>query len=264
MSNSNCSKVQEQKKSNGNYTQFSTKIFRGNPCMKEFIAEVKQDKFSFKCLKCKDVKGKIGKILKVNSLKTHLLSVDHRINTPEEEMKKYEELQRLFEEEPEFEKKKNFEEQKEEKNYKDYLQFIAFLLSQRLSFCQIEAIGKFLQRSYKEKKLKFLQESTFDQKFLSEVTQNCFKVALEEDIKQKLSVRPYSLIIDNSTFCGSNLCALKVRYLEKEWNEDLKMDITTIQNKVIALSDLGESSSGQSLKEIIEKKYFQILKSKRI
>ena len=70
MSNSNCSKVQEQKKPNGNYTQFSTKIFRGNSYMKEFIAEVKQDKFSFKCLKCKDDKGKIGKILKVNSLKT--------------------------------------------------------------------------------------------------------------------------------------------------------------------------------------------------
>ena len=66
-------------------------------------------------------------------------------------------------------------------------------MSQRLSFSQIEALGKYLQKAHKEKKLKFLPNFTFDQKFLSQVAKNCFKPIVEDNIKEKLSNRPYSL-----------------------------------------------------------------------
>jgi len=79
---------------------------------------------------------------------------------------------------------------------------------------------------------------------------------MEEDLKEKLSTRPCSLIIDNATFCGSNLYALRVRYLDKEWVEDLKDDVTIIKNKIVTLSNLEDSSSGQTLKEIVEEKLF--------
>ena len=83
-------------------------------------------------------------------------------------------------------------------------------MSQSLSFNQIEILGKYLQKAYKGKKLKFVLSSSFDQKFLSKIAQGCFKPLIEEDLKEKLSQNPFSLIIDNSTFGGLNICALKV------------------------------------------------------
>lgn len=246
---------QEQKSQNGNYTQFSSKIFKGSEYMQEFIHEVKSNKYVFKCMKCKDNKGKYGKVLQVNSLKKHVISVDHRNNTPEEERQKYEELRKLLEDDLEPEKPET-EGEKFDKDSKDYLNFITFAMSQRLSFCQIEALGKFLQKSYKEKTLRFLSGCTFDQRLLSKIAQDCIKKVFEEEIKEKLSHTPFSLILDNSTFCGASLCALKVKYLEKTWHDGLKMDITAVKNKIIALSDLAESSTGETLKEIVEKRLF--------
>jgi len=59
---------------------------------------------------------------------------------------------------------------------------------------------------------------------LSQVTKNSFKSIVEDNLKEKLSNRPYSLIIDNSTFGGVNVCVLKVKYLEKrmEWRVSIK------------------------------------------
>ena len=246
----------EEKMSNGNYTQFSSKIFKGNAYVEKFISEVNSDKYSFKCMKCRNDKGKLGKILLVNSLKKHITSAEHKSNTPIEETEKYEELIKLFNEETHGKKIENEETNQEEKNIKDYLNFISFLMSQRLSFCQIEAFGKFLQKAYKDKKLKFLVDCNFDKKLLSKIAQNCFKVLIEDQIKEKLSNNPYSLIIDNSTFCNSNLCALKVKFLEKEWHEELQTHITSVKNQIIALSDLKESSTGQTLKDIVESRLF--------
>ena len=73
----------EAKKQSGNYTSFSSKIFRENQYMEQFILEVKIDKFSFKCIKWKDER-KHGKILKVKSLKVHILSGEHKNNTLKE------------------------------------------------------------------------------------------------------------------------------------------------------------------------------------
>ena len=91
---------------------------------------------------------------------------------------------------------------------------------------------------------------------MSKLVQDCFKPIIELDIKEKLAHSPFSLIVDNSTFCGSNVCALKVKYLEKSMKEELKTEVTKIKNKIIALSDLDEQSNGKTLKEIIEKKLF--------
>jgi len=74
--------TQKKQECNGNYTLFSSKIFKGNEYLEEFILPVKTDKYSFKYTKCKDDNGKLGKILLVNSLKVHILSEGHNFNTP--------------------------------------------------------------------------------------------------------------------------------------------------------------------------------------
>jgi len=251
-------------KPSGNYTKFSSNLFKGNRYIERFLCEVKADKYSFKCMLCKDTNGKLGKILQVNSLRSHIASKEHKNNTPQKDLKQYEDLLKLFQEEVENEDNEELgQENISDKELKEYLSFIAFLLSQNLSFSQIEAIGKYLQKASKEKKLKLLLTNSFDQRFISKISQNCFKIKAEEDLKQKLENYPYSLIIDNSTFSGVNVCALKVKYLEKEWQETLKTNVTTVKNKVIAISDLEESSTGKSLKEIVETKLFSNEKIKK-
>ena len=96
---------------------------------------------------------------------------------------------------------------------------------------------------------------------MSKLVQDCFKPIIESDIKEKLANSPFSLIIDNSTFAGSNICALKVKYFNQVWQEELRSEITTMRNKIIALSDLDERSDGKTLKEIVENK---LLNHKRI
>jgi len=51
-------KSEEDSKPTGNYTLFSSKIFKGNKYMEKFITEVKTDKYSFQYLRCEDNKGK--------------------------------------------------------------------------------------------------------------------------------------------------------------------------------------------------------------
>lgn len=130
-------------------------------------------------------------------------------------------------------------------------------MSLNLSYSQIEKIGKFLQKIIKETGLTFLKKSNFDQRFISKISQEFFGKIMNEELINKLSEKPYSLILDNSTFCGQNLCALKVRYLDQEWDEELKSQITIIQNKIISITKLKESSSGKVLKDIIEKRLFK-------
>ena len=155
-------------------------------------------------------------------------------------MEDYEELRQLLNEEMNSGKKKEPEKDNIDKDTKDYLDFVAFCISQRLSFNQIELLGKFLQKAHKDKRLKFLSSFNFDRRFLSKLVQDCFKPIIELDIKEKLAHSPFSLIVDNSTFCGSNVCALKVKYLEKSMKEELKTEVTKIKNKIIALSDLDD------------------------
>ena len=194
-------------------------------------------------------------------MKSHITSIEHKNNTPQGECKEYEELKKLFEEGSAINKRKELDKDFGDRDTKDYLEFVSFCISQQLSFCQVESIGKFLQNAYKDKKLKFLSSFNFDGRFMSKIVQDCSRPIIESDIKEKLANSPFSLIIDNSTFVGSNICALKVKYLDQVWQEELRSEITTVKNKIIASSDLDERSDGKTLKEIVENK---LLNHKRI
>ena len=127
-------------------------------------------------------------------------------------------------------------------------------MSQNFSYAQIERLGKYLQKGAKEKRLGFLKTANFDQRFISKLSQDCFGKVINDNLIDKLSTVPFSLILDNSTFCGESICALKVKFLSKDWEEDSEAEITSIKNKIIGISNLKESSSGLTLLEIIESK----------
>ena len=148
------------------------------------------------------------------------------------------------------------EQTNEKQDTNNYLHFIAFAISLNLSYSQIESLGVYLQRANREKKLGFFKNYSFDQHLISKITQDCFRPILFEEIQTHLTKTPFSLIIDNASFSGDSICALKVKYLANEWDKDLEENITKVKNKIIALSNLKESSSGHSLKSIIEERLF--------
>ena len=244
----------EAKALNGHYTKFSTSIFKGNSYLPTFIKEVKDEEFCFECRKCSAQKK--NKIILVNNLYIHLSSQGHKAKTPKSELPKLDAALKLFETHNKKDEEKKSQDTKKKDEAGDFLQFVGFLMSLNLSYAQIEKIGKFLQTKAKNKKLGFLKTVNFDQRLLSKISQECFGRFFHDNLLEKLSQNPYSLIVDNSTFCGESICAFKVIFLDKTWDEELKTQITKAQNKIIALTNLKESSSGQTLMEIAEKKLF--------
>jgi len=78
-------------------------------------------------------------------------------------------------------------------------------MSLNLSYSRIEKIGKFLQKDYKAKKLGFLQNFSFDQRLISQLTQDCFSKVLTEELLDQLRKNPYPIIVDNATFGLQNV-----------------------------------------------------------
>ena len=240
------------------YTQFSNKIFKGSKYMPTFIKEA-PGKSSCICMKCRDpLTGKLGQAMLVNSLLAHIKSDKHYANTDPKEHKKLQELITLLEG-----TKKNKEinsEDKEDKTdfeTKSFLKFLGFLIGQNLSFSQIHNIGSYLQKAANEKGLGFLKISSFNEELLSKITRECFRPILIDGIINSLKTKPFSLSLDNATFSGEHFCALKVKFLDLEWNDELQENISTIKNKIIALHNLKESSSGKTMEEILNLKLFQ-------
>ena len=246
---------QKDQNQNSNYTKFSGKIFKESSYMPDFIKEVANNDTLCKCMKCQDPETKkTGKIIMVNNIYSHLKSKQHKNNTPSDEDEKLEELLKLLEEKSK--DKPNKEQFNEEQDIVNYLHFIAFAISHNLSYSQIESLGTYLQKASREKKLGFFKNFSFDEHLMSKITQDCFRPILLQEMRNQLSIAPYSLVIDNATFSGDSVCALKVKYLITEWDQNLKENITQIKNKIISLSNLKESSSGLSLKNVIEERLF--------
>ena len=60
------------------------------------------------------------------------------------------------------------------------------------------------------------------------------------------------MIIQQSA--GENYCALKVKYLTAQKDEEYKCEITTVQNKVIGISRLAENATSETLYKIVQEK----------
>ena len=130
-------------------------------------------------------------------------------------------------------------------------------MSQNLSYSQIQSIGEYLKDLAKNNNLGFLKKMSLDEQLMSHISKYCFRPHFIDQLKEKLASKPYSLIIDNATFSNQNYCALKVKYLDKEFNEEMNEEVTTIKNRIVSLATLKESSSGMTMKEL-RINYFQM------
>ena len=93
--------------------------------------------------------------------------------------------------------------------------------------------------------LNFFKAHSFDRNFISKIASDCFRPYLLEELKEKLTNNKFSFSIDSSTISGKNLCAIKVKYLQKSYNEEMKEIITTVKNEVLGVKKLDQSSTAQ-------------------
>ena len=82
---------------------------------------------------------------------------------------------------------------------------------------------------------------------------NCFGDCIIEQIKDDISQSPFSLTLDNVTLAGKSICGLQVKYLKKYISEG-NMQRTSIENRMIGLKHLEESSTGEALFQVVKEK----------
>jgi len=105
-----------------------------------------------------------------------------------------------------------------------------------------------------EKRTFFFQNYSFSWDEISLVSRSVGKI-LVEDLKEDLRSSPYSLTIDNSTVAKKNITALKVKYLKERVDEE-GFTKNVLQNKIIAIKYLKESSNAKTMLQIIDEKIF--------
>ena len=265
-SQNNASRNRKQSSNNESSTSkkhnlFKQSLYLGSDYMKTFIK--KHTKDSFKCLKCKDdILKKTGReFMWCENLYSHITSESHKDNTPQNEQNK---LKGLIEKiNKKYSNKKiagnlqeddNDDENVQDRNTIKYLQFIAFTVSQRLSFSQISQIGKFIQNLAKEDQLDFFLTHYFDEEVISKTISQCFRPALKENILDNLMNSRYSLSLDTATMVGQSLCLIRARYLQENYEENKVSE--DLVDRIVGITTLKESSTGEVMHNILKDKVF--------
>ena len=230
--------------------------------MKSFILPTK-DKLMATCKYC-DKKGEEPFL--AQQVINHVHTKVHLENTPENERETKlkmlqdsinEGKQRLKTSNPAWKNKsKN---QKSEEESKEYLEFISYCLSERLSFLQISKIGTFLKQMISRiegSKLNFFSTHSFNKDIISNITTNCFGKYLVDKIFADISSNRYSISIDTCTVAGENICAIKARYAKNQLDQNSTQSINQIHDKIISIKKLHESSDAHTLMRIVEEKVF--------
>ena len=242
-------------------TLFSDNIFKHDKdgYMKSFILEDKENKYQCYCTLCDDEPFYAQYVLK------HVQIEKHRRSTEKIQGKRgLEKLDKLIKYITEgkavgdTQEKKTMEE-KEEEETKKYLEFVAFALSQKFSFLQVSNLGYFLREMINRKDgigLNFFKNHSFDRDFLSKIASECFRPYLLGELKEKLMNNRFSFSIDSSTVAGENLCAIKVKYLQKSYNDEMDEIITKANHEVIGIKKLQQSSTAQIFMQIVKEKVF--------
>ena len=254
-------KEAEQKKKSGHYQKYSEKLFKHDKdsYMKGFIVPSK-DKLMAICKLCDPMNQEPFLAQQVSN---HIFTKNHYQNTPENERET--ELKNLKEyliqgkqEHRGSNLPSNRPEQKDDEETKEYLEFLALCLSERLSFLQISKIGSFLKAMMNNKgsKLKFFSNHSFDKDLIPLLTTNCFGKYLPNKIFADITQNRYSISLDTNTRSGENICAIKVRYAMNEFDKLSQQFSNNLQDKIISIKKLGESCGAETLKNLIQENIF--------
>jgi len=248
---------EEQKKEsqssnkNKRHTKFEEKRIYVDEYAKKII--LKTGEFSFKCKLC-PLEGEMW----CENYRGHINSSDHRANTLEKDLESLDNLKKLLE--TNSNKRGKQRQKNEENNYenyesklKHYMEFLVFAMTERFSFAQISRLGKYIQDLIVKKQYDFFHEFRFNEKEISKICSSCFGPALLENLKNELASTKFSFCVDNVTLAGNNYCALKVKYLS-QIKDSLDLQASKIENKIIGVCDLGISSTGERIYQIIKEK----------
>jgi len=134
----------------------------------------------------------------------------------------------------------------------NYLEFLAFCLKGNLSFLQVSEIGKQLKIMSESNKLGFLKKYCFDREEIGKMTCSIGDALLNETIED-LKKNPFSLSIDNVTVSSTSICGIQVKYLN-EYQDESGFKRSFIENKIVGLKYLEESSKSEVLLKTVKEK----------
>ena len=242
-----------------------------NEFMKKFIIPTDSTEDQFNCKICPN-----KPLLQRKNVYSHITdSLKHKDAVSSRDQEEHNNLIKLL-----LKKRENNIESrgKERVDYKErvksYLKFLAFCFKQRMSFEQISSVGLHIKMQSEkiedEKKVKNedpKKEDEKDQKALFTLfsfdSEEIGKVArllgdyILKELKEDLKSRPFSLIIDNVTVCRENICGIKVRYL-KSYKDSSGFTRTRIENRMLGLKYLEESSTAATHLNIVKEKLFSL------
>jgi len=246
--------LNNQKKNSENGTSKKVQFpkFFVNEYMKTIIKQ-KGTTSNFICSICPD-----KPIIQKKSIYRHILeSATHEKSLTKSNEEKHSEMRALIQEKVNKNKtKRNKNPQNNEDEKKAYLKFIGFCQKLNLSFNQISELGKFLKEMSSNKEIFFFENHTFEREEVSSIA-NCFGQCFLSQLKDDLEKSPFSFCIDNSTVARLNICALKVRYLKESLDEQGSVR-TSIQNKIIGIKYLKDSSNAKTLFDITKEKLLNL------
>ena len=214
------------------------------------VFELTKKEDVYRCIICPD-----KPTLQYKNLKRHLLdSEDHEICVKKTDLDKHKQLVKVLTETKRAYNKKNSSDIADKENSwykKGYLKFAAECFNAKLAFQQIQKIGLVLKEIYMENNICFLARSNFSLDEISNIA-NTWGSYIKEKLNADLELSKYSICIDNSTISGTNISAIQLRYLKEiKCFEETKLEI---QNRVIGLKYLEESSNGKTLFNIVKSK----------
>jgi len=231
--------------------------------LNEYMVNIitKTSDYTFICKYCARNDGSEGEENEENGIEmfgenlfNHLKTKRHHNNTPDDELDELEELLKKIDE---FRSSKGQGKKKkvlQNPDEKSFLEFIALTVSLRLSYSQISKLGSFLKDFAQSGRLNFFKNHFFDEEVISKVVKDCFRPVLVNKIYDDISKTPFSLSLDTSTVCTESICALRVRYLKEKIDNQKKVPVKYIENKLLGIKTMGESSDSQALLAIVEGK----------
>ena len=226
------------------YTKFSEKRLK-TEYMKQIFTQGSNE-YRFFCKFCSS--GGLA-----NSLKRHLNSFIHIRNTPEKDQHlRIEALTKLT-----IKKSSKIIIQSPNKEKEDkitYLQFLSFLMAQRLSFSQIEQIGNYLRDLFTKGQFDFLDKYTFKQEKVSKIASECFKPVLLEDLHKDLANNKFSFSIDSVTIGKENISAIQVKYLKELFHQEDQIKKPVIINRLLGITTMKESSDAETYLKFVKDK----------
>lgn len=233
-------KTQAKKPAKSGYTEFNDEILNKHPHFKSYIEEDPQDKTRFVCLACKAQENK-NYSGQYDFLDRHLSTHRHFLATPEIKQGEISEAIEIFKD---FRSGINKEEGTvdTEAVQKLRIELTGFLLKHQLPFSLAPKLLQFNQDILKKYGEINFSATSLSHTTAGQIARSCISKTFKEDIYNDLRNSLFSLSFDESAERnGPSYLCTHVRYIKD----------SSIQHKILALQEIKESKTGQTLYDMV-------------